>query len=487
MLLSHVLNSDGLAILSNKWFYSTELRVLNTQFVFKLCLFLFPVNWHAARMLSVAIFLALTLTSLRFFLKSLRLWEDYAWACIPFMLPFSTSYRYIFLFNGYYVPHLCITLFAIGVAIRASCEPKRLRLYTGVGCALALVSGLGGVRQALLCYAPLAMASLVVFVRAWLDKTGDAEVSRRLALQSCVLLVSCGIGYLANKWVLAGQFTFFDPSEGKISGSISLSELVDYIFSSALEAWGFVGAPGTEGIDGPFLMAQLALCVMLLFATAYCLVRRRCLPLGHRVFLITLVVAILLNAVAFIMKDAMLTRYLVPIAVLAFLLVPIATCDMRARWPEAPVVPVVACLLVGCICMQTFANGRASVVDFRKKTDRELVADWLVQEGLAQGMATFWNGNVLSELADGRVEVWNFGPEFFRQRQPGPDYLRWLQVKEHVSSNPQGRVFMVASSNELKQPGLSKLPKEPAYATDTLKVYVFDSYDAFCKQVFFPK
>ena len=62
MLLSHVLNSDGLAILSNKWFYSTELRVLNTQFVFKLCLFLFPVNWHAARMLSVAIFLALTLT-----------------------------------------------------------------------------------------------------------------------------------------------------------------------------------------------------------------------------------------------------------------------------------------------------------------------------------------------------------------------------------------------------------------------------------------
>ena len=51
MVLADLLNREG-GVLSQNWYYSTELRVFCQQLLFKLGLLVFPGSWHAARMLA---------------------------------------------------------------------------------------------------------------------------------------------------------------------------------------------------------------------------------------------------------------------------------------------------------------------------------------------------------------------------------------------------------------------------------------------------
>ena len=56
MILADILNHKG-GVITNQWFYSSEIRVLNTQLGYRLALFLLPDNWHRARVLAIALFL----------------------------------------------------------------------------------------------------------------------------------------------------------------------------------------------------------------------------------------------------------------------------------------------------------------------------------------------------------------------------------------------------------------------------------------------
>ena len=54
MMLTKILNQEG-SILSHSWYYSTELRVVNMQWFYRLGLLLFPDDWHLARTFGMAI------------------------------------------------------------------------------------------------------------------------------------------------------------------------------------------------------------------------------------------------------------------------------------------------------------------------------------------------------------------------------------------------------------------------------------------------
>ena len=69
MILSDLLNKEG-SIISHNWFYSTELKVVNLQWFYRLGLLLFPDDWHLARTFGMAVTLALYAACMLFFVKS---------------------------------------------------------------------------------------------------------------------------------------------------------------------------------------------------------------------------------------------------------------------------------------------------------------------------------------------------------------------------------------------------------------------------------
>lgn len=65
MILSDLLNKEG-TIISHNWFYSTELKVVNLQWFYRLGLLIFPNDWHLARTFGMAITLALFAAAMLF-------------------------------------------------------------------------------------------------------------------------------------------------------------------------------------------------------------------------------------------------------------------------------------------------------------------------------------------------------------------------------------------------------------------------------------
>lgn len=78
MILSDLLNKEG-TIISHNWFYSTELKVVNLQWFYRLGLLIFPNDWHLARTFGMAITLALFAAAMLFFVKCAGLGRAGLW------------------------------------------------------------------------------------------------------------------------------------------------------------------------------------------------------------------------------------------------------------------------------------------------------------------------------------------------------------------------------------------------------------------------
>lgn len=104
MVLASQLNKEG-NIFSTNWFYSTELRVFNTQLIYKIGLAFFP-DWHMARSFSIAVLLLLFLACYLFLTKELRLGNIGVWTAGALIFPFSAIYENIVLYGCYYIPHI---------------------------------------------------------------------------------------------------------------------------------------------------------------------------------------------------------------------------------------------------------------------------------------------------------------------------------------------------------------------------------------------
>lgn len=91
MILSDLLNKEG-TIISHNWFYSTELKVVNLQWFYRLGLLIFPNDWHLARTFGMAITLALFAAAMLFFVKCAGLGRAGLWMVGTLLWPFGQHY-----------------------------------------------------------------------------------------------------------------------------------------------------------------------------------------------------------------------------------------------------------------------------------------------------------------------------------------------------------------------------------------------------------
>jgi hypothetical protein len=70
------------------------------------------------------------------------------------------------------------------------------------------------------------------------------------------------------------------------------------------------------------------------------------------------------------------------------------------------------------------------------------VADALMDQGYTQVIATYWNGNVITELTDGNVEVWISDDYDTKVSYSG------TQTKNHIGNMPSGRYAYIYPTSE---------------------------------------
>lgn len=243
-MLARLLAEENRLITPN-WFYSTELRVFNTQIVYAV-FFKFFNNWHKIRIVS-EILLSLTMIVSAYWLFSVFKLKKYAWLGLTILiLPTLVHYLEIVLKGAYYYPHIVISILTVAIleSLRTLNGKKFISfILLTVLCLLAFLSGLGGPRQILIIYAPLVITAIVLLIVncAGNYKNGEKSIGKCVSaaikggsapLLGTVLTFIFGLaGYLINSTVLHLYYDYYSYTINFRSFSINrLKDVIAFYF-----------------------------------------------------------------------------------------------------------------------------------------------------------------------------------------------------------------------------------------------------------------
>lgn len=212
LILARQLVSEG-NIISQNWYYSTELRVLNTQLVY-MFLFLFTSSFKLVRILGQTVLSCLLLISYYFGLYSIdkdkagvRFWKTAFLLLIPVG---GRGEPWVFLaMKGYYVPHICISFLALGIICQMIKIYNSTKRWIAAGIILGFLSGLGGIRSLQLTYLPLVTSAVWMF---WNTLIGSGWEEAKCTLRKIAGAFPCALaafaGYLINDICLKKIYHF---------------------------------------------------------------------------------------------------------------------------------------------------------------------------------------------------------------------------------------------------------------------------------------
>ncbi len=479
MILADTLSEEN-ALLSDEWFYSTELRVLNTQVVF-MPLFKIFTNWHTIRVLGSAICYLILLLCYFYFCREAGIQKLFPVSAIFLLLPFSKSYFHFVIVGLYYIPHIAITFLTLGLVFQYLKSNKTgskaaLLILLGV---LALVAGLGGPRQLLVLYLPLFVTAFLVFVIPFFKEPVEEQKmnllvkkngqERKFLVAGTLCALFSGIGYILNTKVLSSFFTFSDWSS--ISYRAFSWDTLVAIFNDFLSYFNFTD-------DGLFSFATVAnftclLVVVLLVIFTVRGMKSRGKSPAYFTCSVFFAVSFGIFALLYLFTDmSYLNRYNVPI--LAFCIPVIAMGLYEGKWQEGykKIVCIIGAAGIFLCCV---VNARF-YMDLDTSVEFQSIADLLVEEGYEDGYATFWNGNQLTELSNGTLDVriWEDSSSLSVDQ-----IYEWLQLKEHEEVLPEGKVFVITGRTD---PGAVAFeedldPDRILYQSGKFKVYGYPSRD----------
>ena len=436
MVLADLLNREG-GFLSPNWYYSTELRVISPVPVYQLALRVFPGSWHMARTLSLAILLALFAASAIYMGRGAGCTTPAVYAAAACMLPVSEVHRFLFAGGGFYTMYVTVAFLLIGLVLRLRRKRGRARRFALIA-VISLISGLTGVRMPMICGLPLLLACALDM---W-DALREADTLRGVlcderapvAAGAAVSLAAMLAGYWINSRVLSGMYHFerFDSMEMGGLNLPLLGDQVQYLMN-------FFGL--SEGI--PILSAggiadMLTVCVCVLMAVAVLTLMKRRAALSQGVRLLTgfavfaVALGMFLNLVTGTTENRYAVGYYMAGAFMLVVLVMLLIGNMRCGMAWVRTAAMLA--VVGVFFLQSVSFVRSYMV--HEENEHEAAAAWLTENGYTQGFASFWNGNILTELSDGELEMYVYG------ELTEPELTPWLQETRHLTDLPEGRTFV---------------------------------------------
>ncbi len=457
VLAAH-LNETG-SLVSPEWFYSTELRVVSPVPVYQLALALFP-SWHAARLFSIAVLMGLCTLSFLVLARRAGFGEEAVYAAAAMVLPLGWTYSFLYSWGGFYTVYFSACCWALTLVL--SWRPGRwwvpvLLAVLGVWC------GLSGVRMLMMCALPVGTAFSLRALGA------DADRQRReQALMALVLCAGMAAGYVINARVLSGSFSF--RSYGQVRCAAPSCVRVLQELDALCDFFGYRPGVALASGSGAVNLLVLVLVPALPVLTGMAAVRFRGSPRGTlaQVALCAVGGGMVINSAAegFPAAGTSVAYYI--LGILLMLLMVFAWVSERTRgWVRSTAL----CALTLGFAANAFFYVREEQTS--RETAREKAAAWLVEQGYVHGYSTFWNGNVLTELSDGKLRLTCFG-----NFASGAEPYEWLQTRESARGEFEGPLFVYTDDEEQRNdPTPLADPERLVYGENGVQIYRYDSWE----------
>jgi len=472
MVLGKLLAQENVFVSPN-WNYSTEIRLIY-QTIFTMPLFKIfgnTDNWALIRALVILCNSIVIILSYFFMMKQIKVQTKWIVITSLFLLvPISTEYWYIVIFGGYYaffvIQLFCTIGLFIRIAGRADAEKAPIVefiLFT----LLSLLLGMQGIRSLLSIYVPL----LIMCVYLWLKTPQKKNFPLFLG---CCGFIMCGIGFAANNVLqLKYKFQSFD--------TMCLDDLWFKFFpklgQSIVSLAGFFGL----GTGKPLLSVYGMLSILVIIGTVilFWYVFISCIrikTIEYQYMTVFFAVAVLSNIFIFIIAEGVITvRYFIPFMVLYIPLLAILFnyTNMYSYLKRTAIICGIMLFIVG----QSYIHFQ-SMTGLNSNTIRKGYIQYLLDNQLEYGFATFWNANVTTELSNGKIEMVGFHRDGLDPDKQLYIY-HWLnQVQLIDPSYHLGETFLLVSQSEWEQAqttGRSFTQMQPDFIDDDFIVIRYPS------------
>ena len=448
MILSDLLNKEG-TIISHNWFYSTELKVVNLQWFYRLGLLIFPNDWHLARTFGMAITLALFAAAMLFFVKCAGLGRTGLWMVGTLLWPFGQHYLVYAIYGGYYLVYTFFYMLVLALVLRSlNADKKHCALQWVLACVITAVAGMNGVKQLMVFHAPLCLAAAILLVLAlhscgktdWKAALDVCRKEVRLLAASLVTAVAAAAGYFVSNAVLSRMYDFKSYNFIVWNRDEDWFTL-DRILMDFFHEFGYENGSGVFHFGGIAAAVGLLLGCWMFFCIVRLLLRLDKLERNDKLLVLLLVAMLAVCGVAYTyFHEYYLYFWLMnmPVAI-AVMAVEIKTEDFHILGARQ----LLGVGLAACFTLCAVSTVRQEQEHpYLAHKGLNTAAEWLVDNGYTQGYSTFWNGNAMTELTSGKLEVWTL------QSLDRDDVPNWLQPKSHLTTDPEHPFLLIDTETD---------------------------------------
>ena len=493
LVLANLLSRQNRVITSD-WYYSNELRVIQTQLVYAPLFKLFS-NWHLVRFLGVLILQTLLVLSYRYLTRRLGLsLRAFFLSAAMLVMPYSVAYGRIVLYHTFYLPFVALGFLLVGLYLAVLGQPReetraRRNIRFGLLLAVAFIAGLNGVRQLMITMVPLLAAAFLVMFRgnpAPEHGTGRYAGWRPVWLAAAVLALG-GCGYLIYQHVFSKLYAFhlYDSIILGLIGPDNFTRLSQGFFAQ----FGFQAGREMLSLDG-LLACGGILVTLYMIGVGLRALKTRSLrqdePVDWMALLYATATLTMLAMFCFTRDNANYLLYFIPIAVWA---VPVLGVQLEG----VIALPSARKLLLIAICAVMLGNGiynnlyyidpKNKPVDYEgisaPETDTvesmQGVLAFLRENQYTLGYATFWNANVLTEMSNGTIPMVNIILDESDMTATLYDWLSDRNLRDPAFVAKQ-KVFVLLKGDEDQLFYNTSLSENAVYAYEDDNYMIF-SYD----------
>ena len=487
LILGRLLSREG-GILSTAWDYSTELRVINTQLIYKLVFMVVGDNWMLVRFISNSIMLLMLAAGYLFMMHALGRDKEGRWTVWMLFLPFGANYGYIVVYGAFYIPHILFTFISVGLmalAIKGN-DGKRYIAF-GLLVLAAFLSGMGGARQALICYIPAVIVGGMDMLLRFLTDRG--EVLKRFIVVTGAFAGNI-LGVAFNGKVLSGRFNYVNQPDKYLWEGISPGNFLD-VFGDLISTFGMCfDETSFMGVYGAVNFLCLGFAALIIWGLYILISRRQKLDDTALFYLAFIMVSILFCGFVYscCRKEYYMITYWAPFMPLLYP-VPLMALEyfdginLRKAMPLLVAYTFLAFLLGSHVTLKNPFDIR---LDFMQEGKNLVQADEVIRDLPDQGVAPFWIANNFTEYTNGRKEMWAVEDSTFKTFGNGDRRKSsWLQNKIHEEKLPEGKFFVATFARVLDDPEyfaytpLFLDESHMVYSDDHLTIYVFEDYNDF--------
>ena len=482
MVLGKLLSQEN-GIMSKNWFYSTEIRVLNTQLLYSF-FFHFTDNWHYVRLLSDIVLHGILSASTIYLCRKAGCGKYGFMTASCVILAMSPSWFWIMIMGCYYVPHVAISFLTLSLLFMyTDADGKKKRwILIAISFVISFVAGLGGIRQLVITYLPLfltvvLLCGISVFKEGY---TKSAASQRFLLLPvSGISLLAGGIGFVINNRILSKIYHF--RSWNSLRFALPNFDQLRSVMSDILITLGFT----TGELSFKNLLCNCA-CAVIVILSVWSI--RVGLQKGASKYLRIMTVFFLCNLAVFFalytVTDMPYTiRYNYPVLVLIFPLIALAIHEANLGMLPRASRQVIAFMLIGSVLVRGGYMYR-DLMQINRTGELNQIADFIQDSDYKNGYASFWNANVMTELTNGEVTMYSWTATSddgtsFNSVSDIDDLYEWLQACDHLETPPQGKVFALYRKNEAEHCNWKQglLHSDVIFETANYTVYGYQSYE----------